>query len=80
MRAAGILQNLNPRRRFFTDLLWQIKKQRELGFRPIIMLDANGDWNDNDSDFRDFLSDANLVNIFHHKFGMSPRTYMFSDN
>ena len=44
MRTAGI-QNPNPRKRFFTDLLKRIEKQRDLGFCPIVMLDANGDWN-----------------------------------
>ena len=79
MREAG-QSNPNPRRQFFKDLLAVIGSQREKGYRPIIMLDANGDWNRKDTDFRDFLRKSNLVDAFYEKFRESPRTYMYSKN
>lgn len=79
MRADGH-QKPNPRRQFFTDLKETIDQQRKHGFRPIVMLDANGDWREGDADFKDFLNNTNMVDVFHERFHTSPRTYLYSDN
>lgn len=79
MREEGHL-NPNPRRQFFIDLQTTIDRQRSKGFRPIVMLDANGDWRDQDKDFKDFLTKSNLADVFFERFQDSPRTYLYSDN
>jgi hypothetical protein len=73
-------QQPNPRKQFFKDLLLEVEAARSVGFRPIIMLDANGDWGhptSPDKDFRQFLIDADLVDIYHERHGDSPRTYLW---
>jgi hypothetical protein len=43
LRKSGVV-NPNPRRHIFTDLLTLIRSKRETGLRPILMMDANGDY------------------------------------
>ena len=79
MREEGV-ERPNPRKQFFLDLCKEVNVSREKGFRPIVMLDANGDWNHStspDEDFRKFLLDADLVDIYHERHGDSPRTYLW---
>ena len=43
LRAKGI-EKPNPRKQILTDILTLIKQYRAFGFHPIVMLDANGDY------------------------------------
>ena len=76
LRAKGI-EKPNPRRQILTDILTIITHYRALGFRPIVMLDANGDYRslkDPDKDLASFLHNASLADPFHERFHTSPRT------
>ena len=70
---------LDPRTRILTDLENLITEKRALGFRPILMMDANDDWLDSKSTaFRSFLERVQLVDPMHNKFsdgGITPTTY-----
>ena len=68
----------NLRKQILTDLLELIRKKRLEGYRPVLMMDANGDDNYNkepDHDLQKFIEDANLVDHFHEKFHEPIRTY-----
>ena len=55
-----------------------IQAKRLEGYRPVLMMDANGDENydkEMDHDLRKFIEDAHLVDHFHEKFPELTRTY-----
>ena len=69
----------NPRRQFLIDLQKLIEQKRKEGFRPIVMMDANGDYNyekDKDEDLGRFIKEAHLIDHFHEKFPEQIRTYV----
>jgi hypothetical protein len=67
----------NPRRQILIDILRLIRTKREEGFRPILMMDANGDYNSGkDPYFASFLLESGLSDPFYDKFGVSPPTYV----
>ena len=77
MREQGV-QKPNPRKQILTDLLALIREKRLEGYKPILMMDANGDDNyedDIDQDLKQFIEDAHLVDHFHEKFPEPSRTY-----
>lgn len=79
MRANGITKP-NPQKQILSDLLHLIETQRALGFRPILMMDANGDYKTDkatDKELAQFLIDANLIDPFFDKFSLSPPTYAY---
>ena len=48
------------------DLRVLIRSKRNLGFKPIIMLDANDDWlKQNNKTFRNFIKELQLVDSLH---------------
>ena len=68
----------NPRKQILMDLLELIQAKRLEGYRPVLMMDANGDENydkEMDHDLRKFIEDAHLVGHFHDKFPKPTRTY-----
>ena len=64
----------HPRRQILIDIVALISQHRQLGFYPIIMMDANGDYHGKDKDLNNFLTDAGLGNPFYDKFHISPPT------
>jgi len=79
MREAGIT-NPNPRKQILKDLHALIEEKRREGFRPILMMDANGDCNyekDKDKDLLEFFQEANLVDVYHKRFPEQINTYMY---
>ncbi|KAL7526947.1 hypothetical protein ACHAWF_001979 [Thalassiosira exigua] len=74
---------LNPRRQILQDLLNLIQEKRAEGFRPVLMMDANGDYlsdKDPDLELRQLLIDANLADPYKDKFGGRTRTYLYGSN
>jgi hypothetical protein len=69
-----------PRQQILTDLLPIITDARNEGFRPILMIDANGDYNKNDTSLASFIDSAGLADPFLDKFGFNPPTYQFGKN
>lgn len=90
MRAAGIT-NPNPRRQLLKDLTSLITTHRRDGYKPVLMIDANGDYLTStrpDTELAQFLIDTDLSDPFHDKFSITPRTtingtkridYIFTD-
>ncbi|KAL7532253.1 hypothetical protein ACHAXR_004517 [Thalassiosira sp. AJA248-18] len=79
MREAG-MKRPNPRKQFLKDVLALIQAIRAIGFRPILMMEANGDYmheKDPDKDFVAFIREVGLVDHYHNQFPGSIRTYMF---
>jgi hypothetical protein len=70
---------LDPRSRVLRDLHQEITEERKLGFRPIVMMDANEDWTASDGkDLREFMVTSGLVDPLTVKFGndgVTPTTY-----
>ncbi|KAL7519021.1 hypothetical protein ACHAWF_000213, partial [Thalassiosira exigua] len=69
----------NPRKQTLHDLLQLIRAKRAEGYRPVLMMDANGDYladKDPDLELRQFLEDANLIDPYYEKFGSQARTYL----
>jgi len=80
LRAQGI-RNPNPRRRILEDLTTLITSQRELGFRPIVIMDANGDYiSGKDRDLKTFIDQAGLCDPFYNQFKISPATFIYGKN
>ena len=75
LRTSGML-NPNPRRQILTDMTTLITYHRARGFRPIVMIDANGDYMGKDSDLQAFLSNSCLCDPFYERFQISPTTYV----
>ena len=70
----------NPRQQIVLDLETLIATKRQEGFRPILMMDANGDTHHPtapDTELQEFIETTNLVDIFYKKFKESPRTFMW---
>ena len=66
MREEEII-NLNPRQRILPDMLQLIKEKRAEGYRPILMMDTNGDYNHSTKpniELCAFLQEACLVLIW----------------
>ncbi|KAL7533908.1 hypothetical protein ACHAXR_007538, partial [Thalassiosira sp. AJA248-18] len=79
MREAGI-KRPNPRKQFLADVLALIRTKRALGFRPILMMDANGDYmsaKDPDKNLAAFIKEAGLVDHYHNQFPGPIRTYIY---
>lgn len=79
MRDAGYIAP-DPRQQLLTDLSALIESQRLEGYRPILMMDANGDYNasnNRDQALERFLVDNNLVDPYYDKFKTSPCTYAY---
>ena len=64
----------NPRQQIFIDLLALIQEKRAEGYRPIVMMDANGSTL-TDKRFRDFQREACLVDPYYDRFNEMPATY-----
>ena len=73
LRAKGV-KRPNPRLQIFTDLTSLISHHRAKGFRPIVMLDANGDYLVKDTAFQNFLTTSHICDPFYEKFRFSPST------
>ena len=90
MRDAGIT-NPNPRKQLLKDIASLISIHRQDGYKPILMIDANGDYLTSsrpDVDLAQFLIDTGLSDPFYNKFSITPRTtingtkridYIFTD-
>ncbi|KAL7522205.1 hypothetical protein ACHAWF_000300, partial [Thalassiosira exigua] len=81
MRVAGV-EDLNPRKQILKDIAALINKNRKEGWRPIVMMDANGDTHhdkDLDQDLVDFLEEANLKDPYYDKFPGQIRTYLYGN-
>ena len=68
----------NPRKQILTDLLGLIQKKKLEGYRPVLMMDANGDDNfdkEPDHELRKFIEDAHLVDHFNGKMPEPNWTY-----
>lgn len=77
MRAAGVA-NPNPRKQILKDIATLIQVKREEGLRPIVMMDANGDYiNGTDNELRDFIHTTGMCDPFYDKFNISPPTYIY---
>ena len=60
MRDAGV-RDPNPRRQILTDLQTLIQEKRTLGYRPIVLIDANGDYQrGKDKGIQHFIEEAQL--------------------
>jgi len=70
--------NPNPRRQILEDMVNIINTQRKLGSRPILLMDANGDYiTGKDSDLASFLDQAGLSDPFYDRFRITPATYIY---
>ncbi|KAL7524524.1 hypothetical protein ACHAWF_002609, partial [Thalassiosira exigua] len=81
MRAAGV-EDPNPRKQILKDIAELINENRKEGWRPIVMMDANGDTHhdkDLDQDLVDFLEEANLKDPYYDKFPGQIRTYLYGN-
>ena len=70
----------NPRKQLLTDLESLIDTHRREGFCPIVMMDANGDYQappNVDRDLATFIATCGLAVPYFDKFGNSPRTYAY---
>lgn len=79
MRKAGI-EKPNPRKQILKDILKLIQQKRAEGFRPIVMMDANGDYQhakDPDKDLAQFIRDAGLADPYIERYPEQIRTYMY---
>lgn len=79
MRDAGYVAP-DPRQQVLTDLTKLIESHRSEGYRPIVMMDANGDYSastNKDKALERFLIDNNLVDPYFDKFKSSPRTFAY---
>ena len=75
MQAAGV-KDPNPRRQILDDLCGLIQEKRAMGYRPILMIDANGDYTDGkDSGLKNFVERAQLCDPYYEKYG-HVRTYL----
>ena len=71
----------NPRQQILTDILKLIKEKRAEGFRLILMMNANGDYNHNtlpDKALHAFIQETGLVDPYHTCFPAQIYTYMYS--
>ena len=64
------MRNPNPQRQILTDLTSLIQSHRLQGFRPVLMMDANGD-HGLDKDLQSFMVTTCFCDPFHDRFGSS---------
>ena len=79
MRQAGIAEP-NPRQSLLDDLSKLIHTHRAKGYRPILMMDANGDYRAQrspDISLANFITNSHLIDPFYDKFNSCPRTYLY---
>ena len=75
LRGEGII-NPNPRAQILNDLHALITEKRAQGYRPILLIDANGDYTTGrDTGLANFVSKTQLCDPFHDRFGHT-RTYL----
>ena len=75
LRQRGI-QNPNPRQQILTDLKTLIDEKRARGYRPILMIDANGDYvSGKDKGLQTFLKATGLCDPYLERFPTPTRTY-----
>ena len=70
----------NPRQQILINIQALIDNKRKEGYRPILMLDTNGDIHhpkEPDTGMQEFIQRTNLIDAYHHKFHDSPCTYMW---
>ena len=60
------------------ELTILIQTKRQEGYRPVLMMDANGDyiWPKGDQDLRDFITNTGLVDHYKEKFLAPIRTFV----
>ena len=75
MRKIGI-KDPNPRQQILDDLCTLISEKRDRGYRPILMIDANGDYTTKDKGLKNFLHKANLCDPFRDRYKGPTRTYL----
>ena len=79
LRSKGIV-NPNPQRQVLEDIRTLVETARADGYRPIVMVDANGDiqpGKDHDKDLSLFVQNTGLDDPFFDRFQMSPPTTAF---
>ena len=79
LREAGV-EKPNPRKQILKDMLDLINEKRLQGFRPILMMDANGDHHyekDKDEVLAQFIQDAGLSDVYHNRFPEQINTYVY---
>lgn len=75
LREAG-QREPNPRRQIFDDLGRLITEHRARGYRPILLIDANGDYQKGkDKDLLKFMDDSQLTDPYADRFGHT-RTFI----
>lgn len=75
MRAENIPEP-NPRKQILTDLEILIREKRARGYRPILLIDANGDYlQGEDNDLKNFLTNSALCDPYSDRFKDPIRTY-----
>ncbi len=71
-------RNPHPRKQVLTDIERLIREKRDQGYRPLVMMDANGDYiAGKDTALGDFLLRACLSDPFFERFQINPRTYIY---
>jgi len=79
LRESGV-KDPNPRKQVLQDLTTLIDQKRKEGYRPVVMMDANGDYtcaNGQDRDLAQFVQDNNLVDEYHNRFPEQINTYIY---
>jgi len=82
MREAGI-EKPNPRKQILNDMAELIRTKRLEGYRPIVMMDANGDYNrktKRDEGLGEFMNESGLADQYYDRFPDSIRTYMYGNS
>ncbi len=75
LRGLGV-QAPNPRRQILDDLRTLITAKPAKGYRPILMIDANGDYSSGkDTGLQSFLSNTGLCDPYLERFTTPTRTY-----
>jgi hypothetical protein len=76
MRAERIADP-NPRKQILKDLELLIQEKRTKGYRPILLIDANGDYaHGKDTDLKNFITNASLCDPFQDRYPQPIRTYL----
>lgn len=75
LRTLGVA-NPNPRSQVLKDIATLISTKRQEGLRPIVMMDANGDYqHGSDNELTAFIDNAGLCDPFYEKFKITTPTY-----
>jgi hypothetical protein len=75
MKDAGIREP-NPRRQILKDLQTLIQEKRLQGYRPILLMDANGDYQKGkDNGLRHFVDETQLEDPYASQFGHTRTIY-----